>query len=119
MRKDQEGSFGFELSDDMKDRDHNDEEYFPEPVEMPIEPEIDLHTFHPSDVKDVVEEYLYQCHIREFSKVRIVHGKGRQVLRKIVISVLEKNPYVESYAVAPAELGGHGATVVILRPTGT
>ena len=32
-----------------------------EPVEVPIEDWIDLHTFQPREVADVVEEYLYQA----------------------------------------------------------
>jgi len=99
----------------MDERTNNDE-YFPDdPVEIPIEPEIDLHTFHPGEVKEVVEEYIFQCHQRKFPEVRIVHGKGRQVLRKIVNSVLEKSPLIKSYGAASSRSGGHGATIVCLH----
>jgi DNA-nicking Smr family endonuclease len=97
------------------DRNGNDEDYFSEVVEVPIEREIDLHTFHPGDVAEVVEEYIYQCHLRGFAEVRIVHGKGRQVLRRVVISVVKRNEYVASYSSASPERGGHGATIVKLR----
>ena len=95
---------------------NGEDEFFSEnTIEIPIEREIDLHTFHPRDVKDVVEEYLYQCHIRGFKEVRIIHGKGQQVLRRIVNSVLDKNPLVQGYSAANPESGGHGATIVMLR----
>ena len=93
----------------------DDEFYSEEPVEIPIEPEIDLHTFHPKEVRELLEEYLYQCHLRGFTEVRIVHGKGQQVLRKIVNSVLDKNAYVMNYKPAPPESGGHGATIAYLK----
>lgn len=96
--------------------DSNGNDYFsPDPVEIPIEREIDLHTFHPRDVKEVVKEYLYQCQLRGYTEIRIIHGKGQQVLRRIVHSELEKNPSVDSYTGASPDRGGHGATIVKLR----
>ncbi|OGL42045.1 MAG: hypothetical protein A2161_15645 [Candidatus Schekmanbacteria bacterium RBG_13_48_7] len=99
----------------MKNNGYDDNFFMDDPVEIPIEPEIDLHTFNPKDVKDVVEEYLYQCHVRGFQEVRIIHGKGQQVLRRIVNSVLEKSIFVQFYSIATPESGSHGATIVRLR----
>lgn len=83
--------------------------------ELPIGNELDLHTFDVRDVKSVVEEYLYQCREQGLLEVRIVHGKGIGTQRKIVRSVLGKNPYVLSYSEAPPALGGWGATMVRLK----
>jgi DNA-nicking Smr family endonuclease len=88
---------------------------FSDPVVLPLEDSIDLHAFQPRDIPSVVEEYLEQCKQAGFRELRIVHGKGIGVQRSIVRSVLEKHPNVESFHDAPAEAGGWGATIVLLK----
>ena len=88
-----------------------------EPLALPIEDSLDLHTFHPRDVASVVEEYLTEAAARGFREVRLIHGRGIGVQREIVRGVLSRNPLVESFADAPPERGGWGATVVRLRPS--
>ena len=82
-----------------------------EPVDVPIEDWIDLHTFQPRDVPGVVEEYLYQALQKGFAFVRIIHGRGIGVQREIVRSILDKHPDVLSYGDTP----DRGATLVQLR----
>jgi dsDNA-specific endonuclease/ATPase MutS2 len=84
-------------------------------VEFPINGVLDLHTFQPGDVKDLVPEYLAACRERGILQVRIIHGKGVGTLREIVQSVLEKLPFVESFRTAEEGAGGWGATIVVLR----
>jgi Smr domain len=86
-----------------------------EPVEQPINGALDLHTFQPSDVKDLVPEYLTACRERGILRVRIIHGKGTGTLKRMVQSILKKLPYVESFRTAEEEGGGWGATIVELR----
>lgn len=88
---------------------------FDEPVVIPIQDVIDLHPFAPKDIPSVVEEYLKQCKQAGFCQVRIIHGRGAGIQRKIVRSLLQKHLAVLSYEDAPAEAGGWGATVVALR----
>lgn len=88
---------------------------FGEPVVLPIEEEIDLHAFSPKDIPSVVEEYLYQAYQAGFQEVRIIHGRGKGVQRWIVRSALAKHPLVLSFADAPPEAGGWGATIAILK----
>jgi DNA-nicking Smr family endonuclease len=88
---------------------------FSEPIVLPIEDCIDLHAFHPKDIPSVVEEYLEQCEKAGLRELRIIHGRGTGVQRKIVRSILEKHPRVLSFRDAPAEAGGWGATVVVLK----
>ena len=87
-----------------------------EPIVLPIEDVIDLHTFPPKEIASVVEEYLHECSRAGFAEVRLIHGKGIGVQRNIVRSVLAKHPAVLSYRDAPAEAGGWGATLVVLKP---
>lgn len=87
-----------------------------DPVELPIDGTLDLHTFKPRDVKDLVVEYLSVCQERGILEVRIVHGKGTGALRRTVHSVLEKIPEVSSFRLAGGDGGGWGATFVTLRP---
>src|SRR5262245_22907412 len=88
---------------------------FTEPIVLPIEDSIDLHAFAPKDIPSVVEEYLGQCALAKFREVRIIHGRGTGVQRNIVRSILRKHPAVVSFRDAPAEAGGWGATVVLLK----
>jgi len=86
-----------------------------EPVEIPVEGTLDLHTFRPSDVKDLVPEYLKACREKGVFRVRIVHGKGTGVLQRMVHSVLGKTPEVLSFEIAEPAEGGWGATIVRLK----
>ena len=61
----------------------------PEPVELPIDGELDLHLFHPRDVKALVPDYLDECKQRGISDVRIIHGKGTGALRETVHAILK------------------------------
>ena len=85
------------------------------PVRIPIEGVLDLHTFRPKDVKDLVPEYLEACLAAGIFEVRIIHGKGTGTLKRIVTSLLEKDPRVESFGDSDAGAGGWGSTVVRLR----
>jgi DNA-nicking Smr family endonuclease len=86
-----------------------------EPVKIPIDGVLDLHTFHPKDVKDLVPEYLRECRGKGIYHVRIIHGKGTGTLREIVRRLLEKNPYVLSFKTAMYDGGSWGATEVELK----
>jgi DNA-nicking Smr family endonuclease len=88
---------------------------FGQPVIVPIEDSIDLHSFSPKDISSVVEEYLAQCRQTGLEKVRIIHGRGTGVQRNIVRSILKKHPEVFSFQDAPPEAGGWGATIVVLK----
>ncbi len=86
-----------------------------EPIELEITDSVDLHAFHPKDVKAVVIEYLKQAHLKGFKYVRIIHGKGIGVQREIVRSVLSETPFVKGFKNGDEfSGGGSGATVVEL-----
>ena len=96
----------------------------PDPVVLPIEDALDLHAFAPRDIPSVVEEYLGEAARRGFTEVRLIHGRGKGVQRAIIHGLLARHPLVVRFFTAPAERGGWGATVAILRrpdppPAGT
>jgi DNA-nicking Smr family endonuclease len=90
-----------------------------EPVELPIDGVLDLHTFRPAEIKGVVTDYLAECLARGILEVRIIHGKGIGQLRQTVHSILAKHPHVISFALAGEAYGGSGATMVHLTAAGT
>lgn len=84
------------------------------PVRIPIEDRIDLHAFHPRDIPDVVDEYLFEAQAAGFPLVRLIHGRGKGVQRAAVQRRLRAHAAVDSFWDAPeAHLG---ATVVRLKP---
>lgn len=87
-----------------------------EPVCLPIETVLDLHSFQPREVASVVEEYLAEAHRAGFREIRIIHGRGIGVQREIVRTVLARTPFVLSFQDAPPGGGGWGATVAVLAP---
>ena len=86
-----------------------------QPKEIPIDGVLDLHAFRPKEIPDLVETYLDECQARGITAVRLIHGKGIGNLRRTVHAILERRSDVESFALAPAERGGWGATLVTLR----
>jgi cbb3-type cytochrome oxidase subunit 3 len=92
-----------------------DEEEVPEVVEIPIDGVLDLHLFKPKDLRTLVPDYLEECHRRDITAVRIIHGKGTGALRKSVHALLQRSPLVERFRLAGVEAGGWGATLVDLK----
>ena len=83
------------------------------PMQLPIEPSIDLHTFAPRDVASVVEEYVTAAWEAGLRDVRLIHGRGIGIQRGIVQQTLERHPLVVEFWDAPES---HlGATVARLR----
>ena len=84
-------------------------------VEFPIDGILDLHTFNPREVKDLVPDYLAECRSRGIFEVRIIHGKGTGALRRTVHSILNRLSYVLDFTLLGNDGGGWGATKVTLR----
>ncbi len=86
------------------------------PVEVPIDGTLDLHTFHPREVKDLVPEYLRSCREQGILEVRVIHGKGTGARQRTVEAVLERLRGVVSWQLAAGDGGRWGATMVRLAP---
>lgn len=89
-----------------------------EPIEMPVDGVLDLHTFRPSEIRPLLDDYIGECLKRSILDLRIIHGKGIGTLRETVHAHLSRCKAVESYHLAGEESGGWGATVVRLRHNG-
>ncbi|HKQ38212.1 MAG TPA: Smr/MutS family protein [Verrucomicrobiae bacterium] len=91
------------------------DEAFGEPVPLPIDGILDLHTIQPREVKDALIAYLDACEQQGIFELRIIHGKGIGNLQRTVHSILQKHPKVISFTLASELYGGSGATIVRLR----
>lgn len=88
-----------------------------EPLKLAIEDVLDLHTFHPKDIPNLLEDYFSECMQAGIFSVRIIHGKGKGIQKRRVQKLLKENSLVVSFKDAPPEAGGWGATLVELKRT--
>jgi dsDNA-specific endonuclease/ATPase MutS2 len=77
---------------------------------------LDLHTFRPDEVAELIPDYLDECVARGYREVRIIHGKGTGTLRRIVHAALQRHPAVAGFQLGGEGRGQWGATVVQLKP---
>jgi DNA-nicking Smr family endonuclease len=94
----------------------DDDGPFSEPVRLPIEDQLDLHAFRPSEIPEVVDAYLEAAREAGYREVRLIHGRGKGVQRARIQNLLADDSRVEQFADAPPGRGGWGATLVWLRP---
>lgn len=93
-----------------------DDPFHGEPVQLPITGELDLHTFRPEEIGDLIPDYIAACREKGIHKIRIIHGKGIGNLRRSVEAILSRHPDVREYVQASEHLGSWGSTIVTLRP---
>lgn len=91
------------------------DDQFEEPFEIEITDSLDLHAFHPRDIKAVVTEYLKEARKKGFQVVRIIHGKGVGIQRETVRKVLSETDFVKSFKNAPEFSGSWGATIATFK----
>ena len=80
----------------LTDEHEDDEELWgsDEIVKMPIDGILDLHTFSPKDIKELVPDYLLECRNLGILEVRIIHGKGKgNLLRTVHTNLLSHFNY--------------------------
>lgn len=87
------------------------------PIPFPITGDLDLHTFRPGEVRQLLDDYFAECRQRGISRVRVVHGKGTGALRETVRTHLRRSPSVAGFAQGDETSGGWGATIVTLKPS--
>jgi len=86
-----------------------------EPVQIPIDGVLDLHSFRPPEIKHLVPDYLAECRARDILQVRIIHGKGTGTLCRTVHAILAQLDYVQGFRIAGDDGGSWGATLVDLQ----
>jgi DNA-nicking Smr family endonuclease len=85
------------------------------PIQLPIDGVLDLHSFKPGEVKELVTDYLAACRERNILQVRIIHGKGIGSLRRTVHALLAEHPDVIEFGLDHPQFSGSGATIVRLK----
>ena len=87
----------------------------PAPELAPVHQEINVIGQRAEEARDNVDQFLDRAVMATASRIRIVHGHGMGILRKVLWELLAKHPHVEKYYQAPQQEGGAGATIVELR----
>lgn len=62
-----------------------------------------------------VQEFIDDAYLLGFKEVRIVHGQGYGILRKLVKEFLQRSPFVEGFKHEHIEMGGDGVSIVTLK----
>lgn len=84
-----------------------------DPHRVPIEDALDLHPFLPNEIPSVVDEYVRAAHEAGLREIRLIHGRGRGVQRRIVQAALDRHPLVVEFWDAPeSHLGATVASLI-------
>ena len=86
-----------------------------DPIEFEINGELDLHTFRPQEVGELVPDYIGLCLEKGITRIRIIHGKGIGTLRETVHALLRKDDRVSDFNLAGQSEGAWGATIAFLK----
>jgi DNA mismatch repair protein MutS2 len=78
-------------------------------------PSLDVLGKRVDEILPILDRFLDDALLSAHGELRILHGKGEGVLRKVIREHLKKNPMVASLADEHVERGGDGITVVILK----
>ena len=85
------------------------------PIPLPVTGELNLHTFRPSDLRELIPAYLHDYAAIGINEIRIIHGKGTGTLRTTVQALLRRSRLVRSFRLGNETSGSWGATLVTLR----
>ncbi|MCU0418724.1 MAG: Smr/MutS family protein [Cyclobacteriaceae bacterium] len=78
-------------------------------------PSLDVRGKRVDEIIPIVERFLDDAILSAHGELRILHGKGEGVLRKVIRDYLRANRAVASVADEHVERGGDGLTVVVLK----
>ncbi|HMI30741.1 MAG TPA: Smr/MutS family protein [Candidatus Limnocylindrales bacterium] len=85
-------------------------------VEIPDVPrEIDVRGFEPDDAIRAVEAFLENAVMGGVGRARIIHGKGKGILREQLKRWLKDQPAVKEFQLGELREGGTGVTIVTLE----
>jgi len=80
-----------------------------------ISNEINLIGKASDEIEETLVKFIDDAMLAGLGELRIVHGKGKGILRQKVAELLRNHPSVESYTMADFNRGGEGATEVKLK----
>ena len=80
-----------------------------------MSPQIDVRGMRGDEALTEVEKYLDKAIMMGFQQIRILHGKGDGILRKIIRESLKKYKEVDSIESEHVDFGGDGISVVKLN----
>jgi DNA mismatch repair protein MutS2 len=80
-----------------------------------VHSEIDLRGLTVDEALAKVDQFIDDAYLNNLRQVRIIHGKGTGALRKAIKQKLATSKYVESAYFAPANEGGDGATIAVIK----
>jgi DNA mismatch repair protein MutS2 len=78
-------------------------------------PELKLLGMRGEEALRALEKFLDEAKLVGVSRVRVIHGHGEGILKRLVREYLKESPYVKSFRPGKPEEGGDGATVVELN----
>lgn len=83
--------------------------------EAHVDAQLDLRGKRYEEALAEVDQYIDSALLANYPQVTIVHGKGTGVLRQGIVEYLKNHRNVKSFAFAPANQGGNGATIVTFK----
>ena len=85
-------------------------------IEIPeVAREIDVRGYEPDDAIRAVETFLENAVMGGVDRARIIHGKGRGILRERLKHWLKDQPVVKEFQLGELREGGTGVTIVTLE----
>lgn len=78
-------------------------------------PTIDLRGMRAEEALNILNSYLDDALLLNMKDLRIMHGKGEGILRKVIREFLNEVDYVDSFKEEHVEHGGAGVTLVELK----
>ena len=80
-----------------------------------FQPEIDVRGRRGDEAISMLEAWLEDAHLLGFSSLKIIHGRGFGILRKLIYERLKQISYVKNFEHENEQLGGNGVTLVNLK----
>lgn len=76
---------------------------------------LDIRGRKPEEIDFEVVKFIDDAYLSGIKNIEIIHGKGKGVLRETVHQILKVHQMVKSFELSSVELGGAGATNIILK----
>ena len=77
--------------------------------------EVNVIGLHADEAREQVDKFIDNAALASVDRVRIIHGHGMGVLKKVIAELLTGHPHVERFYPASPSEGGSGATIAELK----